>query len=289
MSLTIEPIDAALGAFVTGIDLSNLEEETWRQVECAFHEFALLIFPGQHPGADAQIAFAERFGTIEYIAAGRKTIPITNRREDGTLMDDSELGMELMRGNEYWHTDSSYMPVSAKASVFSAHIVPSSGGQTEWADMRAAYDALDEDTRKRISDLSAYHSIYRAQHRIGHKVAPGASYGMHNEAQPPLRPLVKYHPVTGRPSLYIGRHAYGIPGLDPNESEKLLDDLVAFACRAPRTYMHNWQAGDIVVWDNRCLLHRARPYNHNEPRLMQHTRVAGDPATESALDVQQAV
>ena len=101
-------------------------------------------------------------------------------------------------------------------------------------------------------------------------------------ADPPLRPLVKTHPVTGRPSLYIGRHAYGIPGLPADESEKLLDELVAFACRPPRTFRHSWQPGDVVIWDNRCVLHRARPWDHREPRVMHHTRVAGDPATEAA-------
>jgi alpha-ketoglutarate-dependent taurine dioxygenase len=89
--------------------------------------------------------------------------------------------------------------------------------------------------------------------------------------------------VTGRKSLFIGRHAYGILGLEPEESEKLLDDLVRFACQAPRTYRHAWQLGDVAVWDNRCVLHRARPFDHNEPRVMKHTRVAGEPASELAV------
>jgi alpha-ketoglutarate-dependent taurine dioxygenase len=93
---------------------------------------------------------------------------------------------------------------------------------------------------------------------------------------------VKVHPVTGRPALFIGRHAYGIPGLDEAESEKLLAALIDFACQPPRTYAHRWQPGDVVIWDNRCVLHRARPYDYREPRVMRHTRVAGDPATELA-------
>ena len=148
-------------------------------------------------------------------------------------------------GNEGWHTDSSYMRLSAKASVLSAHVVPSHGGETEWADMRAAYDALDDAMRARIAGLSAYHSLRYSQARIGHVAAVGSSYGFHDE-QPPLRPLVKVHPETGRAALYIGRHAYGIPGLDPDESEALLDDLVAFACQAPRVYTHSWTPGDVV-------------------------------------------
>ena len=112
-------------------------------------------------------------------------------------------------------------------------------------------------------------------------VKPGTAYGFHTKGEP-LRPLVKIHPVTGRPALFIGRHAHAIPGLDEGESEQLLSDLVDFACRPPRTYAHRWQPGDVVIWDNRCVLHRARPYDYREPRVMRHTRVAGDPATELA-------
>jgi alpha-ketoglutarate-dependent taurine dioxygenase len=281
MTLTITPTGATLGAIVTGVDLANLDDAAWADIERAFLAHAVLIFPGQHLSDAAQIGFGRRFGAIEQLVADREIVPISNQRADGTLMKDEEFGMQLMRGNEGWHTDSSYMPLAAKASVLSAQVVPSAGGQTEWADMRAAYDALDEVTKARIAKLSAYHSLYYSQGRIGHKAAVGSSYGFHTD-DPPLRPLVKVHPATGRKSLFIGRHAYGIPGLAPEESEKLLDGLVTFACRAPRTYSHAWQPGDVVVWDNRCVLHRARLFDHREARVMKHTRVAGDPASELA-------
>src|SRR6185503_11413256 len=141
---------------------------------------------------------------------------------------------KALRGNEGWHTDSSYMPLAAKASCLSAQVVPSAGGETEWADMRAAYDALEEATRQRIAGLSAHHSLYHSQAKIGHIVETGAAYGYHTKGAP-LRPLVKVHPVTGRPALFIGRHAYGVPGLAEPASEQLLADLVDFACRPPRT------------------------------------------------------
>ena len=281
MTLTITPTGATLGAIVTGVDLANLDDTEWTDIECAFLAHAVLIFPGQHLSNAAQIGFGRRFGAIEQLVAGREIVPISNQRADSTLMQDDEFGMQLMRGNEGWHTDSSYMPLAAKASILSAHVIPSTGGQTEWADMRAAYDALDEGTKARIATLSAYHSLYYSQGRIGHKAAVGSSYGFHTD-DPPLRSLVKVHPVTGRKSLFIGRHAYGIPGFAPEESERLLADLVTFACQAPRTYSHVWQPGDVVVWDNRCVLHRARPFDHSEPRVMKHTRVAGDPAFELA-------
>ena len=277
----VEPTSATVGAVVTGVDLNALTAAEWAAIRAAFLEHAVLIFPGQHLSAAAQTAFAERFGNIECLAADRKIVPISNRRADGTLLSDHEHGMQIMMGNEGWHTDSSYMRVSAKASVLSAHVVPTHGGETEWADMRAAYDALDDAMRARIAGLSAYHSLRYSQARIGHVAAVGSSYGFHDE-QPPLRPLVKIHPETGRAALYVGRHAYGIPGLDPDESAALLDELVAFACRAPRVHTHTWAPGDVVIWDNRCVLHRARPYDHREARVMMHVRVAGESTTELA-------
>ena len=147
--------------------------------------------------------------------------------------------------------------------------------------MRAAYDALDDGTRDRISNLCAYHSLFYSQGRIGHEPEVGAGYGFYG-GEKPLRPLVKVHSATARPALYIGRHAYGIPGLPEEESERLLTSLAEFACQPPRTYLHEWQVGDTAIWDNRCVMHRARPCDADLPRVLVHTRVAGDPATELA-------
>jgi alpha-ketoglutarate-dependent taurine dioxygenase len=281
MAVRIEPTKATLGALVTGARLAALDSEDWRAIETAFLAHAVLVFPGQHLSAAEQIAFARRFGEIEHIVPNVDIVPISNRRRDGSLLAEDDPTMQILRGNEGWHTDSSYMPLAAKASVLSAEVVPERGGETEWADMRAAYAALDDATRARIASLSAHHSLKYSQARIGHTDPGGFGYGFGVD-KPPLRPLVKLHPVTGRPSLFIGRHAYGIPGLAPEESQRLLDDLVEFACQRPRTYRHAWRPGDVVIWDNRCVLHRARPWNHAEPRVMHHTRVAGDPATEWA-------
>ena len=283
MPPTVTPIDATLGAVVTDLALGRMDDATWKTVEEAFHQHGILVFPGQHLTEDEQIAFARRFGEIELLAADpeQKAVAISNQKPDGTVFAADEHRFKSLRGNEGWHTDSSYMPLAAKASVLSAQVVPAAGGETEWADMRAAHDALDEATRRRIAGLSAHHSLYHSQAMIGHVVQAGAGYGYHTKGAP-LRPLVKVHPVTGRPALFIGRHAYGIPGLDPVESDKLLADLVDFACRSPRTYAHRWLPGDVVIWDNRCVLHRARPYDYAQVRVMRHTRVAGDPATELA-------
>ena len=278
MEIRVEPAAATLGAVVTGVDLSDLSTEQWTTVESAFHDHAVLVFPDQHLASPAQASFGRRFGELEHLYGDSGIVPISNQRRDGSLLADDEPGMQIMRGNEGWHTDSSYMPLSAKASVLSAHVVPPAGGETEWADMRAAFESLDDATRERIAKLSAYHSSRYSQARLG-DTGPGIGYGYSDHA-PPLRSLVKIHPVTGRPSLFIGRHAYGIPGLEPDESEKLLDDLLEAACRPPRIHRHSWHAGDIVIWDNRCVLHRAQPFDHSQPRVMKHTRVSGDPASE---------
>ena len=283
MEPRVTPLDATLGAVVTDLTLARMAPATWKAVEEAFHAHAVLVFPGQHLTEGEQVAFAQRFGDIELLAPdpAQKAVAISNQKADGTVMGADEYRFKSLRGNEGWHTDSSYMPLAAKASILSAQVVPSADGETEWADMRAAYDALDQATCRRIAGLSAHHSLYHSQAQIGHVVETGAGYGFHTKGAP-LRPLVKLHPVTGRPALYIGRHAYGIPGLPEAESETLLSDLVDFACRPPRTYAHRWQPGDVVIWDNRCVLHRARPYDYREPRVMRHTRVAGDPRTELA-------
>ncbi|HXK26435.1 MAG TPA: TauD/TfdA family dioxygenase [Myxococcota bacterium] len=283
MSLEIDPAAATLGAVVRGVKLAELDARDWRAIEDAFHEHAVLIFPGQHLRRREQAEFGRRFGELDPVSAAG-TVPISNVKPDGRLRDDGDAVKQILLGNEGWHTDSSYMPVSARASLLSAEVVTERGGETEWADMRAAWDALDEATRERVAGLAAYHSLKYSQARagFGSEASSAYSYGL-DQAEAPLRPLVKRHPVTGRRSLFIGRHAYGIPGLDPGESETLLDWLLEFACRAPRVLQHRWQPGDLAVWDNRCVLHRARPYDPDVPRVLHHTRIAGDPATESGM------
>lgn len=281
MSITISPIDASFGALVTGVNLADLGEDTWHKIENAFHEFAMLVFPGQHLSDEEQSSFGMRFGNIEQLVAGvdMKSVPLSNQRPDGSIIESSSHVFQTLRGNEGWHTDSSYMPLASKVAMLAAITIPPEGGETQWADMRAAYDALNEDTLKKIENLAAYHSLYQSQADAGYVVKTGAGYGYHTKGAP-LRPLVKTHPVTGRKSLFIGRHAYNIPGMEPDESKKLLTQLLTDACQPPRTYQHSWVPGDLVLWDNRCVLHRARPYDTSQVRIVRTTRIAGDPDHE---------
>ncbi len=281
-TLDLEPLDATFGAVVRGVKLATLDDDTWQALHAAWLHYALLILPDQHLSRDQQIAFAKRFGPLEFEMAA-----ISNVRANGTLRReaDNDDVVKVLKGNMGWHADSTYMPVQAKGAVFSAEIVPSAGGQTGFADMRAAYDALDDATRAKVDGLQAHHSLHYSQSKLGHQHQQGSSYsgyGFH-DGPVPLRPLVKTHPDTGRKSLLIGRHAHAIPGMDPAESERFLDSLIDFACQPPRVYHHDWAPGDTVIWDNRCLLHRATPWDMTEPRVMWHSRLAGDPASEAAL------
>ena len=262
------------------ICLADLAEPAFAALYETWLEYALLVFPDQNLSNEEQIALAKRFGELEFELA-----ELGNVKPDGSLRTDPDDDMvKILKGNMGWHCDSTYMPVQAKGAVFTAHVVPATGGETAWADTRAAYQALDGATRERIAHLSAYHSLYYSQRKFGktkEKDSEYFGYGFHNQ-DPPLRPLVKTHPETGQPTLAVGRHAYGIPGLDEAASETLLQELVDFACQPPRVYQHNWTPGDAVIWDNRCLLHRSCTWDMSEPRVMFHSRIAGDPESEFA-------
>ena len=283
MPLTVTPIDATLGAVVTGVDLASLDDATWEEIHSAFLTYGVLVFPDQSLDEEPQGAFARRFGRIERLSSRQTggTVQFSNQKPDGTLMQPDEERYRILKGNEGWHTDSTYMPLAAKASMLMALVVPPAGGETEFADMRAGYDALDADTRRTLEGLSAYHSLYYSQARLGYRHTTDNLYGFHDKGAP-LRPIIKTHPETGRKSIYTGRHAYGIPGMSAAESESLLDGLMAEACQPPRTYLHRWTPGDLAVWDNRCLMHRARPYNTDHPRVLRASRIAGEPESELA-------
>ena len=281
MNFQVKPVDATFGAIITGLDLKSLSEDDFADLYKTWLEFSLLIFPSQHLSTEEQVKFARRFGEMEFDLSS-----ISNVDQAGNLIKSDENDrVKILKGNMGWHQDSTYMPVQAKGAVFSAHVVPSAGGETGWADLSAAYEALDESTRARIQDLKAYHSLYYSQQKAGFtqkkKDSEYSGYGFFDQ-DPPLRPLVKIHPETGRPALTIGRHAYNIPGLSEKESEELLEELVDFTCQKPRVYHHHWEVGDSVLWDNRCLLHQATPWDMNEPRIMYHSRIAGDPESEFA-------
>ena len=284
-TLDITPIeDTTFGAWVRDIDLRDLDDATFSVLYDAWIEYGLLIFPEQFLSKEEQDTFARRFGKLEFTAA-----PISNISKDGKVHsnDDDDL-VKSLKGNQGWHFDSTYMPVQAKGAVFTAEIVPPGGGDTAWADMRAAYDTLDDDLKERIADRQAHHSLYYSQERAGLLPTMNADggydmYGYH-DMDVSVRPTTKVHPVTGRTNLLLGRHAHNIVGMDPDESTDLIDRINEIAAQPPRTYQHQWTEGEAVIWDNRCLMHRGVPWKMDEPRRMWHTRIAGEPESETALN-----
>ena len=270
------------GAVVTGIELSDLNDETFSLIQAALLKYGFLLFPTQFLSDQENIEFGQRFGELEFGAS-----PMSNQEKlaEGHYEKIFSIESQRMRtnvGNEAWHTDSTYKPISSKCAMLSAVTVPTEGGETELADMRAGYVALDQAMRDRIENLSAYHSTQYSQANDLGDFPPQKSDGIyHGEAY--LRPLVKVHPETGIKNLFVGRHAFGIPGLTRIESRQLLKELLEFVVSEPsRVFSHKWQPGDTLLWDNRALLHRAQSYDYSSPRVLTGTRVAGDPKTELA-------
>ena len=280
--MRVEPLDRSFGAKVYDLTLADLDQIEASEIYELWLKYALLIFPAQNLSNDQQIKFAKNFGALEFDLS-----PISNVRNDGSIRDanDDDI-VKSLRGNMEWHHDSTYMPIQAKGAVFTAHKVPSKGGETGWADMRAAYDGLSQSMKEKINDLSAYHSYEWSQkERFGHKdpkVSEFNSYGFDIDPKP-LRPLVKTHNETGQKCLTIGRHINKIPGMSDQEAQNLARELEEFACSNENwVYHHSWEVGDAVIWDNRCLMHQACMWDLSEGRIMYHSRIEGDPISEAA-------
>ena len=281
-SVRVEPLDATLGATVRGVALDKpLDEEVFEEIRAAWLEHAVLVFPGQFLDDESHKAFSRRFGRLErtFNLRGEGTevfARLSNVRDDGSLVQPDGSHALYLKGNSYWHTDSSFKRVPAMASLLCAKQVPDEGGETEFADMRAAWNHLDSEMQARLEGKVAVHSYRYSQGKVG-----GLDVLRNDDLDslPPVEhPVVRVHPETGRKSLYIGRHASHIIGEDAEESRKLLEMLCKEACRPPRVFAHRWSAGDLVMWDNRCVLHRGRPYPPDQPREMRRTTVAGEAA-----------
>jgi alpha-ketoglutarate-dependent 2,4-dichlorophenoxyacetate dioxygenase len=281
MTLDLTPCDATLGAIARGVDLNQpIDAALADEIRAAWHEYAVLIFPGQHLSGDAHLAFTRVFGEFEISIYRSRPSPLgrlTNVRADGSVAPPTSVQARMLDGNTYWHSDSSYKRVGSKASLLAAHIVPSEGGETEWADMRAAYDALGDDRKTWLEDKVAVHDYAFSHAPFGGLEALSAEELDH--LAPVEHAVVRTHPETGRKNLFVGRHASHILGEDLETSRTLLADLTQQGAQPPRTYKHIWNPGDIVVWDNRCVLHRGHTWPEGQARTMVRTTVAGDTPT----------
>ena len=286
--VTITPIHPCLGARVEGVDLASpLDAATFARIFDAFQEYSVLVFPDARLTDEQQMTFSRRFGpletTINSIGQERRLHPnlvdlsnVDPRRERG-LMGWDDRRMLYQSGNQLWHTDSSFKPVPALASLLSGREVPPVGGETEFTSMRDAYATLPEATTRTLEGKVTVHSILYSRSTI----APGLFDPEQEREQPPVRQaLVRANPVNGQKSIYIGSHAWYVEGMDYDDSRRLLDELLAHTTRSERVYAHRWRQWDLVMWDNRCVLHRGRLWDAAlHRRVMRRTTVAGEGPT----------
>jgi alpha-ketoglutarate-dependent 2,4-dichlorophenoxyacetate dioxygenase len=289
MTISVRALHPLFVGEVLGVALHHpVDQRTFRKIDHAFVRYPVLVFRDQSLTDEEQIAFSRLFGPLE-TAIGSVRKDQKSRLGNGLLADVSNLDASseirsrsdpwrlMQLANQLWHTDSSFKRVPGKISFLSAHALPSSGGETEFADMRAAYDALDAATQERIEDLVAEHSICHSRSLMGYTDFTEEE----RAARPPVpQTLVRRHPGSGRKTLYLASHATHIIGWPVEQGSALLGNLIEFATQPRFVYQHHWRLNDLVVWDNRCTLHRARPYDDaGQRRDMRRTTVADAAST----------
>ncbi len=292
MSLTFRQVGPCFAAEASGLDITKpITPEQAAEIHAAMNEYAVVVFREQPLDDETQMAFTLSLGPIEPPVStnlrkkGEQRIStsfadVSNLDENNKPFEREDRRRLFGIGNRLWHSDSSFKVIPAKYSLLHARTVPSTGGDTEFADMRAAYDALDLETKAEIEDLICEHSQMYSRRLIGFTDFTA-------EEQEKMRPvrqrLVRTHPDTGRKSLYLASHAGEIVGWPTPEAMLLLRDLMDHATQREFVYRHQWRKGDLVIWDNRRTMHRARPFPAHEPRDVRRTTLAGDaPTAEQA-------
>ena len=291
MTVTFEQLGPTLAARVIGVDATRkLDPETIRAIEAGMDHYAVLVFPQQDLTDEQQVAFSECFGELEATAGGNitkkedrrlneKMADVSNLDRDGKPLARDDRRRMFNLGNQLWHSDSSFRAIPAKYSILSGRVVSTEGGNTEFADMRAAYDALDDRTKAEIEELVCEHSLIYSRGSLGFDALTEAERA---SFKPVLQRLVRTHPVTGRKSLYLSSHAGSIIGWPVPEARAFLRDLTEHATDVRFRYVHRWAPFDLVMWDNRQTMHRVRRFDANVVRDMRRTTVAGDAPTVQA-------
>ena len=295
MTLSIRQLHPVFVGEVADIDCRvPLTREEIAAIDAAMEKYAVLVLSDQNITDAQQIAFTRHFGELEgYNTPGhvRKRedqrlgpgmADFSNLDRDGNIMSDEDRVWFFKLGDRLWHSDSSFRPVPAKYSLLSGRVLPSWGANTEFADMRAAYDALDARTKAEVEDLICEHSLIYSREAIGFTDLTSEEIAAF---RPVRQRLVRTHPVTGRKSLYLSSHAGGIVGMPMPEARVLLRDLNEHATRPKFVYVHTWRPWDLVMWDNRQMMHRVRRYDESQPRDMRRTTVAGDAPTTAQVRV----
>jgi alpha-ketoglutarate-dependent 2,4-dichlorophenoxyacetate dioxygenase len=291
MTLSIRPIDPVsrpfFGGVASGIDITQpLTREQAAEIEKGMDQFGVMVFHGQRLTDETQMAFSRNFGELELAShnlreskeqrLGAHINDISNLDANNNVLARDNRRRLFSLGTRLWHSDSSFKVVPAKYSLLSARVIPSSGGNTEFADMRAAYDALDDETKAECEGLVCEHSQLFSRAQIG--------FGDFTEQErqqfaPVHQRLIRRHPSTGRKSLYLASHAGTIVGWPVPEARAFLRDLIEHATQRKFVYSHEWAQFDLVVWDNQATMHRSRPFDATQPRDMHRTTVAGTTST----------
>ena len=267
--LEIRQLTPVFAAEVTGLDLRKpVDATTFTRLRAEINRHASLVIRGEKLGEDQQVAFAERFGSItgtnSVLQTGSKRritprlVDISNLDEAGQILDLGDRRRMFALGNQLWHTDGSFKLIPAKYSLLHAHSVTPEGGETEVADMRAAYDGLTARMKDRVESLIVEHSIFTSRAKLGF-----TEFSDEERASlPPVQyPLVRVHPGSGRKALYLAAHASHVVGWPVADGKLLLADLIEHATQREFVYRHTWREGDLLIWDNRCTMHRGRPYD----------------------------
>jgi alpha-ketoglutarate-dependent 2,4-dichlorophenoxyacetate dioxygenase len=267
-----------------------VDPATLAEIEAAIDRHAVLVFPGQAIDDEQQIAFSALFGPLEGAAKAQLTgakprlarseiADVSNLDESNRVLAENDRRRLYSLGNRLWHTDASFRRIPARYSMLSARVIPPVGGETEFADLRAAYDALPDTMKTRLEGLVAEHSIWHSRGLIGTFAIDEAE----RAALPPVpQVLVRTHPGSKRRTLYLAAHAFRIRGLSDADGVALLEELTQFATQPRFVHSHRWTVGDLVMWDNRCTMHRGRDYDDQRYRRDMHRTTVRDSA--STLD-----
>jgi len=275
--MQITPIADGIGAVVSGFDLRAADlESQGSALVAALDEHLALIFRDTDLDTEEFVRFGKAIGPLEDFpsfgnVSGGNSLPLSNLGLDGAIMAEDDMMRRNIAGDALWHTDHTYMPNRARYSFLKAEIVPSRGGETDFADTRAAYDALPDEMKQRLEGLVGLHSIRYSRSLVGFTDWPEeSSIGLLAIPQP----LVFTNPRTGRKSLYIASHIGEIVGMETREARKLARELIEHATQPQFTYSHKWRPGDIAVWDDRATMHRRAPYDDlHEVRQLRTMRV----------------
>jgi alpha-ketoglutarate-dependent 2,4-dichlorophenoxyacetate dioxygenase len=291
MTLMLKALHPVFVAEASGIDLSGpISRADACTINAAMNRYAVLVWRDQPLTAQQQIEFATAFGPLDI--GLKRVFKRPERLEDERLIDISNVGMDgkVQRqdapknlsnfANQLWHSDSSFMRPRAAYSMLHALVIPSWGGDTEFADLRAGYDTLDGRTRTMIADLRAEHYALHTRTLLGDDTYTDEQ---RNLMPPAVWPIVDTHPGSGRKVLFVGVHARQVIGLSTPESRLLLSDLLEHATQRERVYVHKWQVGDLVMWDNRATIHRGRRFDLSERRELRRTTVNDTPEAMLAV------